>query len=228
MPSFRNLSASTRLEYLKRVPLYENEKPYQVYTHVPGISEDEKTNLVFESRDDIIIHDARGREGEFDMEKQGFEFLKRPTRADLHKQTEDEMNIYLKEIEELFLSTYKADRVFIYDFRVRYYCSSYLNSSEINKTDISDGSVATKTCRTVEKSTLTTSSCTCDLSTRFTSVATPFGRTRDELTCIDHTMDGGRKRIRGHMKEETDELLGPGWIAQIVKLAHSTLINIIR
>ncbi|KAH4188154.1 hypothetical protein HBI56_108130 [Parastagonospora nodorum] len=181
MSPHRDLSASTQLEYLKKIPLYDEEKPYQVYTHVPGIPESEKTNLVFESHENVLIHDARGLEGEFSMEKQGFEFRTVPTAANLHAQTETEMNKYLKEVEDYFMTTYGADRVFVYDFRIR------RNIEMTNEGEV-------------------------DLNDKFTHLR-PVNQVH-----IDHTADGGVKRIQGHMKEESDELLGQGWIAQIINV----------
>jgi len=64
------------LNYLSSTPLYQEEKPYEIWQEdIPtGV---QKTNVKFELYDDIPIHDARELGIEtFNIEKQGFEFLR--------------------------------------------------------------------------------------------------------------------------------------------------------
>ena len=114
------LDVSTSLQYLKNLPLYQTQKPFQVYTHIQDVPESEKTNLEFEEHNNVLIRDVRGKEDQFDLDECGFQYIKHATHVDLSDVTKDVADAYLEEIKQLLLEKLKADRVFCYDFRVSY------------------------------------------------------------------------------------------------------------
>ena len=68
----------------------------------------------------VVVHDARGRESEFNIDKNGFQFVKYPS---VEKEFDNDARIedvYYKEVEELLKKEVGAKRVFIFDHTIRY------------------------------------------------------------------------------------------------------------
>jgi hypothetical protein len=109
-PTPRTLAAM--LHYLKRGA----EKPARYLTEPPpGVP-------VWNGIDDpqeVLITDARGREGEFTLDRNGFALIKAPTAvADFYSREEIE-RVYYPEVERLLRQTLGASRVVIFDHNVR-------------------------------------------------------------------------------------------------------------
>jgi hypothetical protein len=107
------------LKFLDWQELYETEKPFQIFTNIPDEAEDKRTsNLVFEDVE-IAVHNVRGREKDFDLDANGFRFLRHVSILDdFHSQKKIE-DIYLKEVEILLRKEVEGvDKVFIFDWRV--------------------------------------------------------------------------------------------------------------
>jgi len=110
------------LRYLKWQELYNKEKPFQIFLDIPAEAEDQReSNLAFEEVEHQIT-DIRGKEKEFSLDKNGFQFAHMPV-------GERELNIkdrqlvefeYLPKVEKLVKTEVAgADKVFIFDWRVR-------------------------------------------------------------------------------------------------------------
>jgi hypothetical protein len=68
---------------------------------------------------DVRIEDARGREAEFTLDRNGFALIKAPTGvADFYSPEEIE-RVYYPEVERLLRDTLGASRVFVFDHNVR-------------------------------------------------------------------------------------------------------------
>src|SRR6201988_4214114 len=68
---------------------------------------------------DVTIEDARGRESEFTLDRNGFALIKAPTAvADFYSPEEIE-RVYYPEVERLLKETLGASRVFVFDHNVR-------------------------------------------------------------------------------------------------------------
>ena len=110
VPSPKTLTAT--LHYLKR----QAEKPaYYRIDPPPGVP---KWNGLDDPRE-VTIEDARGRESEFTLDRNGFALIKAPTAvADFY--SEDEINrVYFPEVERLLCDRLGASRVFVFDHNVR-------------------------------------------------------------------------------------------------------------
>jgi hypothetical protein len=106
----RNLTAT--LHYLKRGP----EKPtYYRIEPPPGVPQ---WNGVDDPRD-VRIEDARGRESEFTLDRNGFALIKAPTAVANFYDPEEIKRVYYPEIERLLRNTLGASRIFIFDHNVR-------------------------------------------------------------------------------------------------------------
>jgi hypothetical protein len=106
----RNLTAT--LHYLKRGP----EKPtYYRIEPPPGVPQ---WNGIDDLRE-VQIEDARGRESEFTLDRNGFALVKAPTVVTDFYDPEEIKRVYYPEVERLLRDTLGASRVFVFDHNVR-------------------------------------------------------------------------------------------------------------
>jgi hypothetical protein len=103
---------TTTLHYLKRGP----EKPARYLIEPPpGVP---RWNGIDDPHE-VRIADARGREAEFTLDRNGFALIKAPTAvADFYSE-EGIKRVYYPEVERLLRETLGASRVFVFDHNVR-------------------------------------------------------------------------------------------------------------
>ncbi|KAK2729451.1 methyltransferase CmcJ [Colletotrichum kahawae] len=110
------------VDYLKRLPLYQREKPFQLFVPIHEQDPDARsTNLVFEKKKQTFT-DIRERVGEFSLDSHGFQVETAPSHMDPQSFEDQELikTRYLPEIEKLFNSLGSSgDKVFIFDWRLR-------------------------------------------------------------------------------------------------------------
>jgi hypothetical protein len=68
---------------------------------------------------DVRIEDARGREGEFSLDRNGFALLKAPSQVRDFYSPEEIKSVYYPEVERLLRDTLGASRVVVFDHNVR-------------------------------------------------------------------------------------------------------------
>ena len=61
------------LNYLARIPKYDEEKPFTCFIDLSGVPEAETTNIVNEAVDKIPVLNVRGEESQLQLDQQGFE-----------------------------------------------------------------------------------------------------------------------------------------------------------
>jgi len=103
---------TSTLHYLKR----GTEKPasYRIEPP-PGVP---RWNGIDEPRD-VTIEDARGREAEFTLDRNGFALVKAPTAVKDFYDREEIKRVYYPEVEKLLKDKLGASRVFVFDHNVR-------------------------------------------------------------------------------------------------------------
>ena len=105
-------SLTATLHYLKRGP----EKPtYYRIEPPPGVPQ---WNGIDDPHD-VRIEDARGRESEFTLDRNGFALVRAPTAVADFYDPEEIRRVYYPEIERLLRVTLGASRVFVFDHNVR-------------------------------------------------------------------------------------------------------------
>ena len=107
------------VQFLKWQDLFHKERPFNIFLEIPPEAKDQrKTNVVFEDVE-IPINDMRGREAEFDLDNHGFMVGNLPAfHGDLDTTTIQEK--HLPAVERLLNEKVEgADRVVIFDWRVR-------------------------------------------------------------------------------------------------------------
>lgn len=105
----------TSLNFIK--PPKDGEQAYIYAREPPSGIPPLNFNLVGSN---VMIHDARGKEGSFTLDKSGFSFVNHPSEE---KDFLDEGLIkssYYKEVEEMLKKETNASRVLVFDHTVRY------------------------------------------------------------------------------------------------------------
>jgi hypothetical protein len=112
---------TARLYYLADLPIYKTNKPVQI---VPGFADFEHTsNVKLEPGPEETINDVRGRESEFTLERNGFQYLHAPTRIEDFASKDALETDYLKECERLLRREVPGvDEVVFFDARVCLSC----------------------------------------------------------------------------------------------------------
>jgi len=105
-------SLTSTLNYLKR----GGEKPaYYRVDPPPGVP---RWNAEDDPRE-VAIEDARGREGEFTLDRNGFALIKAPTAVGDFYDPEQIARVYYPEVAQLLKDRLGASRVFVFDHNVR-------------------------------------------------------------------------------------------------------------
>ncbi|CCF32719.1 methyltransferase CmcJ [Colletotrichum higginsianum] len=115
-------TVEAEVDYLQRLPLYQREKPFQLFVPIHERDQDARsTNLAFEKKTQTFV-DMRGRTGEFSLDTHGFQVETVPNKLAPHFFRDREVveREYLPEVEGLLRGVGGGcDRVFIFDWRLR-------------------------------------------------------------------------------------------------------------
>ncbi|KAH7028075.1 methyltransferase CmcJ [Microdochium trichocladiopsis] len=118
-------TVQAQVDYLKRLPLYQSEKPFQLFIPIEPDAKDQRhSNLEFEPKE-CTFHDVRDQLPECLLDSQGFQVLRRPTRLDPASFDKREIveSQYLDEVKDILKSVDGGyDRIFIFDWRVSLAC----------------------------------------------------------------------------------------------------------
>ena len=93
-----------------------SEAPFQ---YVYGAPEGEPSHNIGTNPQPAVIHDTRGRESEYTLDKNGFQFVKHESKEKDFTDNERIEKEYYKEVEELLKKEAGAKRVFIFDHTIR-------------------------------------------------------------------------------------------------------------
>lgn len=118
-------SIENSFQYLVWNPLYETEKPFQIFSDIPPHSPDQrKDNLHFAPTSNFeTINDVRGKENLYIIDKHGFQFIKHPScLSDSELLDKNKLRkSYIPECELLIQKTLDdVDEVVVFDWRVRF------------------------------------------------------------------------------------------------------------
>ncbi|KAK5006470.1 hypothetical protein LTR28_006458, partial [Elasticomyces elasticus] len=109
---------NVKLQYLASDPLYKKVKPLQV---VPGYLDcDGKSNVYLQPGETETIHDIRGKENEFSLDKNGFRYVKSKTNFEEWNSQPKIGEVYLQEMEDLLRNQLEGcDEIMFFDARLR-------------------------------------------------------------------------------------------------------------
>lgn len=114
-------TVEAEVDYLQRLPLYQREKPFQLFVPICEIDPDARsTNLAFEKKTQTFV-DIRERVDDFSLDSNGFQVQTSPSKLDPQSFGDRRLieDNYLPEIEKLLNGLgSNIDRVFIFDWRV--------------------------------------------------------------------------------------------------------------
>lgn len=132
-------TVEAHIEYLQRLPLYQQEKPFQLFVPIDEQDQDARsTNLAFEQKKQTFV-DIRERVNEFSLDLHGFQIQAVPKTFDsqLFKSRQSVEKEYLPEIERLLKGLGDGcDRVFIFDWRLRDASSPREQDGQLDMNDL--------------------------------------------------------------------------------------------
>ncbi|KAK0710740.1 hypothetical protein B0H67DRAFT_264119 [Lasiosphaeris hirsuta] len=105
------------IKFLADSPLYETQKPYQLYRSAQDGSD--VSNLIFHEQRNVPIRNTRGHENQFKLSTHGFRWLKMPSRVQAAPGTDLYIQEYLAESLELVAKLMNPDKIIGYDCRTR-------------------------------------------------------------------------------------------------------------
>ena len=113
----QTVNERARLTFLKWVPLYEKQKPFQVFTSLPlGVP---STNLVFEDEEELDIRDMRGQEHHFKLDEHAFQLCKADMQFTAFNDAAQIEELYLPRVRMLIEEHVQgADKIIFFDWRV--------------------------------------------------------------------------------------------------------------
>ncbi|KAK6350567.1 hypothetical protein TWF718_003757 [Orbilia javanica] len=118
MPILPNgLDTKASFAYLKDDELYETEKPFYL-DQVPNAPEGHITNLLYDVRQNVAVHDLRGNELSLSLESDLFCLLRAPVTGQYDLSRSEDMKKYSSETNELLKAHSSFDKVICYDLRV--------------------------------------------------------------------------------------------------------------
>lgn len=112
-------SIRAELKFLKWQPLYELEKPFQIFINIPDDAKDKRTtNLNFENVQ-VELTDARILSPQLSLDERGFVYRKHEIAPLDYTNRKEVECAYLPEIESLLKTELDGvDQVFFFDWRV--------------------------------------------------------------------------------------------------------------
>ncbi len=93
------------------------EEPYQYVLDPP---EGKAPNNLGSEPHEVVVQDARGRENEFSLDQNGFQFVNWPSKEKDFDDEERIKAVYYPEVEEILRTVAGAKKVFIFDHTIRY------------------------------------------------------------------------------------------------------------
>ncbi|KAH8682291.1 methyltransferase CmcJ [Xylariales sp. PMI_506] len=115
-------TVKSEVNYLKRLPLYQSEKPFQLFIPIEKDAPDQRTsNLEFEPRE-CTFRDIRDSLQDYSLDTHGFQVEECPTNLDFPSFQDRAIveSRYFSEVEQILKRIQGGfDRVFIFDWRLR-------------------------------------------------------------------------------------------------------------
>jgi hypothetical protein len=124
------VSQAVRIDHISDLELYEREKPfYMIQGEGEGLPPSALSNIVLETRNDVLVHDLRGNEAGLDLEKDRFKYFLHDTKVGT-RFGDDDVKHDLEELAAWMKQEVGADKAVCYDYRVRMHC--YNAISDVN------------------------------------------------------------------------------------------------
>lgn len=109
--------------YLAADAIYETEKPYTFIGPLDISKERYRTNIRLNVKHDITVRDVRALDEDLSIDREGFQLIKQPTHAFIHRTQTHHLQEYLKEVVGLVKQELGAELAICYDYRVNWYPS---------------------------------------------------------------------------------------------------------
>ena len=121
MAELTRLSVSSTLcsfQYLSKLEVYVDVKPYFFSGPLKSEHESMRTNLHYTEHEGIPVRDVRGSEDELNIDMHGFCSVRRESSIDLSEPDDTATVAYIRETCETIRELFNAEHVVCYDYRV--------------------------------------------------------------------------------------------------------------
>lgn len=109
------MAESAAVRFLKWDPLYEKERPFQIFMDLlPEAHDRRKTNLIWEEKE-VIVEDFRGRAREFHLDTHGFTTRRLPGFTNVSIRDGIENEYVPSVIKMLRAELHNVGTVFVFD-----------------------------------------------------------------------------------------------------------------
>ena len=107
------------VHFIKWLPLFEHEKPFNIFINLPKDAADTRTNNLEFNVIDTAFQNVRGRESDFSLDDHGFEFLNYPHDFVDFGNRHAVETIYLPRIEKMVRKRIPdAEEIALFEWRV--------------------------------------------------------------------------------------------------------------
>ncbi|KAK9781073.1 putative Methyltransferase [Seiridium cardinale] len=113
----QNTAVTADISYFEPLEIHAREKPY--ISNVPFIETHGPWNNLNQVKHETTIVDIRGRESDFSLERNGFEYVKHTFEHPPTEDIDDFNHPYVTEIEHFLQDHFKPSMVFMYDAIIR-------------------------------------------------------------------------------------------------------------
>lgn len=107
------------VHFIKWLPLYEHEKPFNIFINLPKDAQDTRTNnLEFDVVDTNFVN-VRGHESAFSLDDHGFEYVDLPHEFEDFGDRHAVENVYLPQLERYIRQRLPdAEEIAMFEWRV--------------------------------------------------------------------------------------------------------------
>lgn len=107
------------VHFIKWLPLFEHEKPFNIFINLPKDAEETRTNNLEFDVIDTVFHNIRGQESDFSLDDHGFQFIKYPHDFEDFGSRNAVETIYLPRIEKMARERIlDAEEIALFEWRV--------------------------------------------------------------------------------------------------------------
>ncbi|KAL6695298.1 hypothetical protein J3F84DRAFT_348650 [Trichoderma pleuroticola] len=112
---------SASFPYATWLDLYEHEKPFKLFIDLPShVSDQRRTNLIFQHKDTHDVVDVRGDESSFSLDVEGFSFVTHVTSVVNFHDAAQVKEKYFQEVKDILRNNLQdVKRVEVFDWRLR-------------------------------------------------------------------------------------------------------------
>jgi len=119
MPHATDSDVTAPVHFIKWLPLFKHEKPFNIFINLPKNAEDTRTNNLEFDVIDTTFHNIRGQESDFSLDDHGFQFIKYTHDFEDFENRNAVETVYLPQVEQMVRENIPdAEEIALFEWRV--------------------------------------------------------------------------------------------------------------